>query len=103
MNKNLLCLLLLFAAVPTHAASPAKTKAAPPSPLALSCMGCHQPLVNAKEMPALNMLTPAKIEESLLAARDKPKAGSIMARFVAKMSDSQIASLAAELGRTVWP
>ncbi|MCK9384542.1 MAG: hypothetical protein M0Q15_07930 [Nevskia sp.] len=102
MNKSLLCLLLAVA-TPTYAAGSAKPKAAPPSPLALSCTGCHQPLVNAKEMPALNMLTPAKIAESLLAARDKPKAGSIMARFVTKMSDAQIASLAAELGSTVRP
>lgn len=72
---------------------------AAPSPLALSCLGCHQPAVNSAEMPALLRLPPAAIEASLKAARDQPQSGAIMARFAAKLSDAEIAALAAELGQ----
>lgn len=93
MTKPLhLVLLLMTAALPARAA-PA------PSPLALSCTGCHQASVNSPAMPALDRMTPAALEASLKAARDTPQTGSVMARFVAKMSDTEIAQLAAELGR----
>ncbi|GAC1624238.1 MAG: hypothetical protein NVS9B10_10020 [Nevskia sp.] len=71
---------------------------AAPSPLALSCNGCHQAAVNSPEMPALSTMTPAAIEAALKAARDRPQTGSIMSRFVAKMSDAELAALAAETG-----
>lgn len=88
---HLLAALLAACAVPlAHAA---------PSPLALSCLGCHQPSVNSAEMPALSRLSPAAIEASLKAARDQPQTGAIMARFAARLSDAEIAALAAELGQ----
>ncbi len=90
-GRSLVSLLAILLAV-----TPAR--AAAPSPLALSCMGCHQTQANSESMPALNRLTPAAIEASLKSARDKPQPGSIMARFVEKMSDAEIARLAAELG-----
>lgn len=74
--------------------------ASAPSPLALSCTGCHQPSVNSPEMSALSALSPGAIEASLKAERDRPAAGSIMARFVMKMTDADIAQLAQEFGQT---
>jgi cytochrome c553 len=67
------------------------------SPLALSCLGCHQPSVNAPEMPALNALSYRRLTQALRSARDAPRPGSIMARFASKLSDAEIDRLAAEL------
>jgi cytochrome c553 len=67
------------------------------SPLALSCLGCHQPSVNAPEMPALNALSHRRLAQALRSARDAPRLGSIMARFASKLSDAEIDRLAAEL------
>ncbi len=69
------------------------------SPLALSCTGCHQARVDSAAMPALDNLSPSVIAASLRRARDRPRPGSIMARFAAHMSDAEIAALASELGR----
>jgi cytochrome c553 len=77
-----------------------QAEATAPSPLALSCLACHQSAVNSPEMPSLLLLSPAAIDASLKATRDQPKSGSIMARFTAKMSDADIAQLAAELGKS---
>lgn len=70
-----------------------------PSPLALSCTGCHQPRVDAREMPALDHRRRYEIAAALRRFRDAPKTGSIMARFAARLSDADIESLARELGR----
>jgi cytochrome c553 len=72
---------------------------AAPSPLALSCLGCHQPAVNSPEMPALQTLSGRRIDAALRSARDAPRTGSIMARFASGLSDADIARLARELGR----
>lgn len=77
--------------------------AEPASPLALSCLGCHQPAVDAREMPALAHLTPEQISAALREARDHPQTGSIMARLVAHLSDDEIAKLGAELGTSGKP
>ena len=69
------------------------------SPLALSCIGCHQPKINSASMPALSNLAPAAIAKSLRRARDRPEFGSIMARFAAKLSDADIEQLSKELGK----
>lgn len=81
------------------AASAGLPVSAAPSPLALSCQGCHQPAVDAATMPALSKRSPAQIAASLHAARDQPAAGSIMARFAQHLSDAEIDALAAELGK----
>ncbi|WP_293368955.1 hypothetical protein [Nevskia sp.] len=74
-----------------------------PSPLALSCQGCHQPAVNAGTMLALNRYPAEKIAASLKAAREEPQPGSIMARFAQYLTDAEIAALAAELGSPAPP
>ena len=74
-----------------------------PSPLALSCQGCHQPARNAATMPALDRYPPAAIAASLREARDQPQAGSIMARFAQHLSDAEIDALAVELGTPAKP
>lgn len=74
-----------------------------PTPLALSCTGCHQSHINSPSMPALDTLEPAKIAAVLRLARDSPQSGSIMARFAAKLSDADIDQLARELGRARTP
>jgi len=79
--------------------APAAFAADLPSPLALSCLGCHQPMVNAREMPALDRLPPADIAAALRRSRDAPETGSIMARFAVKLTDADIDALARELGR----
>ena len=89
LTRPLAAFAFALAAMPALAA---------PSPLALSCSGCHQASVNSPEMPALSSMTPSAIEASLKAARDQPQPGAIMSRFVAKMSDAEIAALAAETG-----
>ena len=71
------------------------------SPLALSCMGCHLPAVDAREMPALNRLSRDQIARSLREARNTPQSGSIMARLVSTFSDAEIDQLAAELASPV--
>jgi len=81
--------VVLASAAPTHAATP----------LALSCLGCHQPTVNAPELPALSRLSRDQIVLALRQARDAPQPGSIMARLVAKLSDGDIDALAVELAR----
>lgn len=90
----------LLLAVPVLAVATGATAAAtaPPSPLSLACLSCHQASVDSAEMPALSSMSSASIAASLRAARDQPQTGSIMARFAAKMSDADIAALAAELG-----
>ena len=77
----------------------AATPAAAPSPLALSCMACHQPAVDAATMPSLARREARAIAASLRAARDDPQRGSIMARFAEGLNDAEIEALAAELGR----
>lgn len=91
----------LAAAALWLAATVAPVVGAPPahSPLALSCLGCHQGAVDAPEMPALDRLAPARIAAALKHARDAPQPGLIMPRFAATLSDAEIAQLAAELGR----
>jgi len=91
-------LLLLAAGI----AAPAAAKA-PLSPLALSCQGCHQPVVDAATMPALGRYPAATIAAKLRAAREEPEPGSIMARFAQYLSDTEIDGLAAELGQPAKP
>lgn len=86
----------LLAAGPAVAA-PAKAL----SPLAMSCLACHQPAVNAASMPSLTHYSADAIAASLRAARDQPQPGSIMARFAVKLGDAEIDQLAAELGAAV--
>lgn len=88
-------LIALLLATGPAVAAPAKSL----SPLALSCLACHQPAVNAASMPALDHYAPAAIAASLRAARDQPQPGSIMARFAVKLGDAEIEQLAAELGQ----
>ncbi|WP_293391169.1 hypothetical protein [Nevskia sp.] len=96
-------LLLAMSLIAAGAARPviaAAHVARPPlSPLAQSCQGCHQPAVNAATMPALSGYPSARIAASLRAARDQPEPGSIMARFAQHLSNAEIDSLAAELGK----
>ncbi len=68
------------------------------SPLALSCQGCHQAVVNAASMPSLAGYPASRIAASLRAARDQPEPGSIMARFAQYLTDAEIDALAAEIG-----
>lgn len=91
--------LLTTVALSLLAASAGLSVSAAPSPLALSCQGCHQPAVDAGTMPALSKHSPAEIAASLHAARDQPVAGSIMARFAQHLSDAEIDALATELGK----
>lgn len=68
------------------------------TPLALSCLGCHQPRVDAPTMPALERFSADQIAASLRAARDHPDPASIMTRFAAGLSDADIDRLAHDLG-----
>lgn len=97
---RLLLALSLIAASAVRPVIAAAQPARPPlSPLASSCQGCHQPAVNAATMPALSGYPAARIAASLHAARDQPEPGSIMARFAQHLSDAEIDTLAAELGK----
>ncbi len=71
--------------------------AAPLSPLAMSCQGCHRPGGDSEEFVALDRLSAATIVSDLQRFRDQPQSGSIMARFSSKLSDEDIAALAAQL------
>jgi cytochrome c553 len=86
---------LLLAVGSALAAAPATSL----SPLALSCLACHEPTVDASTMPSLARFSAAAIAASLRAARDDPQLGSIMARYAQFLSDAEIEALAAELGR----
>jgi len=100
VQVSLCAALLASAAAGGPAAAivpPAKTRAA--SPLALSCLGCHQAKVNSPSMPALDALPPAAIAASLRRSRDAPQFGSIMARFTSTLSDADIDDLASQLGK----
>jgi cytochrome c553 len=90
--------LVSAAASGTAAAIEPTAHARAPSPLAQSCMGCHQSKVNSPSMPALDALSPAAIAASLRRSRDAPQFGSIMARFTSKLTDADIDDLARQLG-----
>lgn len=92
--RHFLPLAMLLIAAPAAPAAPARL-----SPLAMSCLGCHAPAVDAESMPALHRLAPARIAERLRAARDDPAPGSIMARFAEYLSNAEIDALATELGK----
>lgn len=68
------------------------------SPLAMSCLACHEPAVDAATMPSLAVYSSAAIAASLRAARDQPQPGSIMARYAQFLTDAEIDALASELG-----
>lgn len=97
--RLLLALSLIAAGAARPVIAAAQPVRPPLSPLAQSCQGCHQPAVNATTMPALGSHSSVQIAGSLRAARDQPKPGSIMARFALHLSDAEIDSLAAELGK----
>lgn len=105
MKKTpLLMMALLLAAGNAEAAKPAPKKTPPPpTPLALSCLTCHQPGSHPAEIPSLAEKSATDIAAALRAARDQPKAGSIMARFATAMTDAQITALANELGAKTQP
>lgn len=75
----------------------APASAAALSPLAMSCEGCHRPHGDSTVFIALDRLGAAQIAAGLQRFRDQPAAGAIMPRFAAKLSDDEIARLAAEL------
>ncbi len=94
-------LFMAIAAGATGSGAPdaAASAAATVTPLAWSCTGCHRPNSRSREIPSLARRSPAFIAASLRRSRDAPRPGSIMARFAAKLSDEDIASLARQLGR----
>lgn len=97
LPHSLPAVLLTAALLATPGLAAAGTKA--PSPLALSCLACHAPEVDAATMPALHHLSPEALAASLRASRDDPQPGSIMARYTQFLTDAEIDALAAELGR----
>lgn len=93
------CPAALLTALLLAVGSPLAAPATSLSPLALSCLACHEPTVDAATMPSLARFSATAIAASLRAARDDPQPGSIMARYAQFLSDAEIAALAAELGR----
>jgi cytochrome c553 len=76
---------------------PCFVSAAPMSPLAMSCEGCHRPHAAATPFVALDQLSAATIAADLKRFRDQPDPANIMSRFTKNLPDEQIARLAAEL------
>jgi len=104
MKFPLMVLLAVFASSHAYAAKPAPKASPPaPTPLALSCLACHQPGGHPIEIPSLAEKSANDIATALRAARDQPKAESIMARFAKAMTDVQINALANELGAKSQP
>jgi cytochrome c553 len=79
---------------------PGVALAAPLSPLAMACEGCHRPGTGSAEFVALDRSSAVSIEANLKRFRDHPEPASIMARFSSKLSDEDIVRLAAQLSNT---
>ena len=89
---------------PARTAIPVSPSLAVPTPLGLSCLGCHQPGLGSDataDAAAVDLarLDSARLKAALLAYRGGQREGTVMPRLARRLTDAEIEQLSRQLSR----